>query len=174
MYKSLCNKNIVVVGMICAMTGISGIVMAAEIERTDIRIIGKVVSKTCSFDTADQTVFLDDIAVSDFTDNTIKAPKSFAVDFSCGAGVSSVNIKLSGQPDSNDATAFRNKSDAKNVALRLLDNDMGVLGPSNSKVTVTPISGRGSYTFTAGYVATADNVTEGGFQADVGLNFMYD
>ncbi|MBJ8986873.1 type 1 fimbrial protein [Citrobacter koseri] len=148
--------------------------IAADNPTAIITISGTVVSKTCSFDSTSHSVILDEISVGEFTDNSIKAPRQFPISISCGSGVQSVEIIPSGEPDPNDSTAFRNTASAENVGLRLHDDNNQVLSPQGSSVTIIPDNGSGSYMFTAGYVATGDDIIEGGFSSMVNLEFKYD
>lgn len=140
-----------------------------------ITISGTVVSKTCAFDDTTSTVILDDIGSREFTDATARKLTDVLVSITCGAGVTSVNIVPSGIEDETNNTLFRNTGDATGVGLRLQNESGTAMLPSGStNVSVVPASGKGSYTFRAGYVATAPGeVTGGSFLSQVTLNFDY-
>lgn len=143
---------------------------------TIITITGTVVSRTCTFDEATQSVPLEEINTREFTDTGVKKSTTFPVAISCGSGVTSVSIVPDGTPDSQDPTTFANTGQSTGVALRLLDASGNVLLPDGtSKVSVTPVAGKGSYSFRAGYVATAPGaVTGGDFVSVATLSFNYD
>lgn len=159
--------------------GVLSLVLASTALATDpsttLTISGRVVSKTCSFDKDTQTVVLDDITAAEFIDTGIKKATTFDVGITCGVGVSSVNIIPVGDAASNDID-FLNTGKATGVALRLQDASGNPLrSDGNSSVSVTPVGLTGSYTFTAGYVATnPGGVTGGNFSSSVTLNFDYD
>ena len=132
---------------------------------------------TCAFNDATQTVVLDDIAASAFSDKSIYSVTSFDVNIKCEAEITSVKITPSGAPDDDDGTAFSNTGSATHVALRLLDKNKEVLLPDGTTaVTVTPSGdGEGSYTFSAGYLATVPGqVTAGSFVSTATLSFQYE
>lgn len=142
---------------------------------TTITITGTVINKTCSFNDVSQTVTLDDIYITDFSDTSIKGGKNVSVGISCGDGVSSVKIVPTGTADTNDNTAFSNTGTASNVALRFQDSAGTTLFPDgSSSVTVTPSEGEAVYTFKAGYVATGGKVTAGSFISQVNMSFDYE
>ncbi|MBJ9260676.1 type 1 fimbrial protein [Citrobacter amalonaticus] len=140
-----------------------------------VTITGTVVSNTCSFDDVAPTVVLDDIGTSEFTNATVRKLKDVSVNITCGAGVTSVKIVPTGTEDGIDNTLFKNTGTSTGVGLRLQGSDGTIMLPSgSSEVSVTPISGKGNYTFKAGYVATTPNtVTSGQFLSQVTLNFNY-
>lgn len=132
---------------------------------------------TCTFNDATQTVVLDDIAASAFSDKSLYSVTPFDVRIKCDTDVTLVKIIPSGTPDGDDETAFSNTGSAKHVALRLLDQDKQVLLPDGTiGVSVVPSGdGEGNYTFSAGYVATAPGqVTAGNFASTATLSFEYD
>lgn len=132
---------------------------------------------TCTFNDETQTVILDDITSKTFTDTGVRNVTSFTVGIMCEAGITAVSVVPTGTPDSNDDTAFSNTGSSEHVALRLLDKDSRVLLPDGStRVNVVPTDSReASYTFSAGYVATAaGEVTPGSFASTVTLSFEYD
>lgn len=148
----------------------------ADNPRATINITGTVVSKTCSFVKAADTFALDEIDIAEFTDTYIRGKKPIKVDITCGGGVSSVTLKPTGQPDSEDSTAFKNTGTSTNVAFRLHDAGSNKsLYPDGSRtVTINNIKGNASYTFEGGYVATtARKVTEGSFSSSMNLEFIY-
>ncbi|MBC3252453.1 fimbrial protein [Serratia fonticola] len=160
------------IGLLLCMQGIMPSAQADN-PTTIIPLTGQVVSNTCTFNNANQTVTLGKVSPADFRDNGIKAATNFTVGITCGAGVSAVQIIPTGQADTMDSTAFTNNGSAENVGLRLLSSDGQVLTPDGSAgVSVTPSGGSGSYTFQAGYVATG-NVSGGSFTSMVTLSFDY-
>ncbi|TLV05904.1 fimbrial protein [Klebsiella indica] len=140
-----------------------------------VAFTGMVVNKTCTFDDVTSTVVLDDIGTREFTDTAVKKLKDVPVSITCGAGVTSVKIVPSGTPDEQNDTLFSNTGDSTGVALRLQDLSGTTMLPSGStNVSVIPSSGKGSYTFRVGYVATAPGTVTGGrFLSQVTLNFNY-
>lgn len=140
-----------------------------------VTFTGTVVSKTCTFDDTTPTVVLDDIGIGEFTDSGLKKLKYVSVSITCGSGVASVKIVPSGIPDETNNTLFRNTGVSSGVGLRLLSASGALMFPSgNNSVQVTPVLGKGLYSFMAGYVATAPGaVTSGSFLSQVTLNFNY-
>jgi minor fimbrial subunit len=136
----------------------------------------RVLRPTCSFKTSVQNVTLDDITDRAFTDTDVRNATPFTVGITCQSGLDTVKIVPAGTPDTQDPTAFANTGTAGNVALRLMDKAGKTLRPDGSSgVAVTPQSGEGSYTFSAGYVATSvGKVTPGSFVSVVSLTFEYD
>lgn len=162
-------------GGISLLLCLQGFVPSAQADNptTTIPLTGRIVSNTCTFNNANQTVTLSKVSLAAFRDNGVKAAKNFTVGIACGAGVSMVKIVPTGQADAIDETAFSNSGSAENVGLRLLSSDGQVLSPDGSiGVSLTPSGGSGSYTFQAGYVATG-NVSGGSFTSMVTLSFDY-
>ncbi|MBJ9122320.1 type 1 fimbrial protein [Citrobacter koseri] len=139
----------------------------------------RVVSRTCEFNDALQTIILDDISTSAFKDSSIKAVQQFTVNITCGTGVSSVNIVVSGSADTSDTTLFKNTAqnpsgNTTGVGLRVFDNDNVIRPDGLTPVLIVPVNQTGSHTFKAGYVATRPgNVTPGAFATSLTLQFDY-
>ncbi len=159
--------------MLFIVCGFSESLGAADNLTAVVEVTGKIVAHTCDFDSPSYNVTLENIEASDFVDNSIKKPESIDIQMTCISDLDSVKIKVTGEVDGTDKTAFANKGTATNVALRLLDNEQKTL-QSGDSVKTALAQGKGNYTFKVGYVSTgADNVYEGTFSSVLSLTFDY-
>ncbi|WP_421512187.1 fimbrial protein [Enterobacter sp. JS8-1] len=150
---------------------------AANITSTQLTITGFLEAKTCSFNETALTVDLPEVDTRSLNNsNTIQGKTEFPLSMNCSGGVTSINIIPSGTAVTNgDNTLFLNTASARNVGLRLLDNNGNVLMPNGQKkVTINYEQTNGTYKFSAGYAATGSGRVSGGsFQALVTFSIDY-
>ncbi|MGM8844765.1 fimbrial protein [Enterobacter roggenkampii] len=150
---------------------------AANITSTQFTITGILEAKTCTFNETALTVDLPEVDTRSLNNsNTIQGKTDFTLSLNCSGGVTTVNITPQGSAMSNgDNTLFLNTASAKNVGLRLLDNNGNVLMPNGQKkVTINYEQTNGTYKFSAGYAATGSGRVSGGsFQALVTFSIDY-
>lgn len=136
---------------------------------------GRVISRTCTFDNADQSVSLNTISIRDFLKSPVPVLQEFTVAITCGSGVSSVRLSFSGTPDMTDNTAFANTGQAKGVALRLLHGGNMIFPDGSYEVPVPVVNNAGKSTLQAGYTVTSpDALSAGEFESTAILSFIYD
>lgn len=140
-----------------------------------IELIGEVKNRTCQFDKTTYSVELPPVASGAFNHAEVIGRGAFSVTLTCGDAVTLIDLVASGAADDNNPDLFKNTGSAKNVGLRLFDNEDRVLTPSGLEpVTVTPEAQRINYNFSAAYAATgAGKVAPGNFISAVDLTINY-
>ena len=138
-----------------------------------------VTDTTCSFDSGSQVVTLEPMSVNHFTSSsTPYNTKNFTVSVTCGADTTSVKVRPGGTSASSGSAYYANTGTATNVAVHLARDNGTTLSLNNSSsnyVTLTPVSGKASYTFQASYVKPAvGSVTPGTVSSQITMNFDYD
>lgn len=142
---------------------------------TVFTISGRVISRTCTFDNANQSVSLNTISVRDFLENPVPVLQEFTVTITCGSGVSSVQLSFSGSPDISDHTAFANTGQATGVALRLLHEDKVILPDGSYTAPIPVVNNTGKIILKAGYTVTSlSTFSAGDFESTAILSFIYD
>lgn len=157
--------------------------MAADSDGT-ISVTGKVVDNTCELDKADIPVTLDTVSAVSLMNakKTDVAAKDFTVALkNCGAHAKNVDITVSGTPDGEDSTAFKNEatnSAASGVAMdfySLNGTDKTKMKPDGGEAT-QPLKDDVASTlnFRAAYVGTKDSITAGNFKSVVKFSLTYE
>lgn len=150
-----------------------------------VTITGRVLANTCTIDSgsATQTVTLPDIADRDIRGKgtTGGATDVVIVLKNCGASASGVVVSASGNPDTDDTTAFTNAvaqddGGATGVGVYFFQTDGTTKflpgGTVTQTSTLTP-SVDNTLTYKASYVGTSDAVTAGTFSTVVNMTFDY-
>lgn len=138
-------------------------------------ISGRVISRTCTFDSTHQSISLHPVNVRDFLTSRVPLLQDFPVAITCGSGVTSVKLAFSGTPDSVDSSAFASSGQAQGVALRVLHEDTVIPPDGSYSVPMTIVNNAGSRLLQAGYTLTDPGaLSAGDFSATVILSFAYD
>lgn len=138
-------------------------------------ISGRVISRTCTFDSANQSITLSTISVPELLASRVPLLQDFPVAITCGSGVTSVKLAFSGTPDSVDSSAFASSGQAQGVALRVLHGDTVIPPDGSYSVPMTIVNNAGSRLLQAGYTLTDSGaLSAGDFSSTVILSFVYD
>ncbi|OAT31837.1 FimG family fimbrial adaptor subunit [Buttiauxella brennerae ATCC 51605] len=145
----------------------------------DISIEGRIVSTPCSVDvdTQDKLINFGRVANS-----TLSPPNQGSrwnnfelVLLNCAAYLQQATATLSGTPDIIDPTAFKNRGNAINVALRLTNTDHSVIYQNESQMTV-PVDGvthKAVFPMSARIISPLQIAGAGTFRAVVNVSFTY-
>lgn len=149
-----------------------------------ITITGRVLANTCTIDSnsATQTVTLDDIADRDIRGKgKTGGTKDVVIKLNgCGDSASGVVVTASGNPDSEDPSAFANavseaNEGATGVGVYFFQTDGTTkFLPSGTVTQTSPLEAvDNTLTYKASFVGTKDSVTAGAFSTVVNMTFDY-
>ena len=145
----------------------------------DISIHGRVVDKPCTIDvdTESKLVNLGRLMVVRLRN---AGSGSDWVNFElllkdCSSSTVSVTATFSGEPDINDATAFKNLGTASNVALQMSNADHSVIyGTASQKIVpITTDTHKAIFPLSARIISPLGNVKSGTFRSVVNVDFTF-
>jgi type 1 fimbria pilin len=165
---------------VCVCSG--PLIASAAGDTATITINGTVKANTCTLDNQTSAFNLPAVYTQDFGEKKGTVVSSVAVPISfsnCGTNLEYISVKISGNPDTADATAFKNTSSnnpASGVGIYLYDMDNTIFKPDGTKGAKIP-AGNGmsniTASYTAKYISTDNVVTSGDFSTTITAVFTY-
>jgi P pilus assembly protein, pilin FimA len=163
---------------------ISSFAQAAS-DKSEVSVTGRILANTCIIDSASakQTINLPDIADRDIAGKgTIVGTTDVLIVLNdCGASATGVLVNASGNPDTEDITAFANSisqadGGATGVGVYFFQTDGLTKFLPDGSVTqtskLTPLMNN-TLTYKAAYVGTKNKVTPGILNTIVNMTFDY-
>ena len=158
---------------------ILSLLLVGQANAEDISIQGRVVDKPCTIDvdTESKLVNLGTVMATRFRN---AGSASNWVDFElllrdCSSSTVSVTATFSGEPNVDDATAFKNLGSANNSALQMSNAEHTVIYGSGSQKIVPIIADthQAIFPLSARIISPLGNVRSGTFRSVVNVDFTF-